>query len=90
MIIITDKYVKEGKLNKKTLVEFGGDAVEFDGDNITFKTNVKFWLCDSLTSVYGTTFNNPVKFVLCESLASVAGATFKKGFKAISCPNLKQ
>ncbi len=76
MIEITDKYIKNGQLDKEALAEFGADVVAFEGDRIVFKTDIVFYECNSLASVSGAVFNSDVLFETCKHLISVDGATF--------------
>ncbi len=68
MIEITDEYIKDGKLDKEALARLVADVVEIEVDKITFKTNVEFWQCDSLTSVAGATFKKGFKAYHCDNL----------------------
>ena len=88
MIEITYKYIIDGKLDKEALATLGADLVEVEGDEIIFKTDVKFEWCDSLTSVAGVTFNGIVEFYSCNSLTSVEGATFNDYVWFWSCYSL--
>jgi hypothetical protein len=88
MIEITNKHIKNGKLDKDALAALGVDVVEFEGDKITFKTNVEFWRCDSLILLEGVTFNGNVEFRDCDSLASVDGAVFNSDVEFLFCDSL--
>ncbi len=67
MIEITDEHIKNGKLDPAALADFGADAVEFEGDNIIFKSKVIFWYCNSLISVDCAIFNGNVVFSRCSN-----------------------
>ena len=88
MIKITDKYIKEGQLDKEALVKLGADVVEIQGDKIIFKNDVVFSFCDLLVSVSDATFNGNVDFEYCHSLKSVDGATFNNWVLFWGCVSL--
>ena len=90
MITITNKYVKEGKLNKEALATLGADVVKITGNKIIFGDVVEFYKCDFLNSIDGVYFHSDVYFFHCPSLKSLAGATFEHSVFIHDCPNLKQ
>ncbi len=77
MIEITNQHIKNGKLDREALSEFGVDAVKFDGDNIIFNSNVDFWRCESLIFIENAIFNGDVWIAYCDSLMSIKRTVFK-------------